>query len=143
MYLVSACLVGMNCRYDGKDSPNEKVMELVKQGKAIPVCPEQLGGLATPRICCEIVKGPDNRRVINKEGDDQTEEFLLGAERTLAIVKALEIKKAIMKSRSPSCGCGQIYDGTFSGRLIPGNGLTVELLFQNNIEIITEEEFYA
>jgi uncharacterized protein YbbK (DUF523 family) len=140
MYLVSACLAGINCRYDGKDSVNERVVELVKQGKAIPVCPEQLGGLTTPRISCEIKNQPGKQRIINKEGADRTEEFLLGAERTLAIAKALGIKKAIMKSKSPSCGCGQIYDGTFSGKLIPGNGMATELLLQDGIEVWTEKE---
>ena len=140
MYLVSACLAGVNCRYDGRDSVNEKVLELVNQGKAIPVCPEQLGGLTTPRISCELVNQPGEKKIINKEGTDRTEEFRLGAERTLAIAKALGVKKAIMKSKSPSCGCGQIYDGTFSGRLISGNGLAVDLLLQNGIEVMTEKE---
>ena len=140
MYLVSACLAGVNCRYDGKDSADKKVVELVNQGKAIPVCPEQLGGLSTPRISCELVNQPGDKKIINKEGTDRTKEFCLGAERTLAIAKALGIKKAIMKSKSPSCGCGQIYDGSFTGRLIPGNGMAVELLLQNGIEVITEKD---
>ncbi len=140
MYLVSACLAGVNCRYDGKDSADERVMELVNQGKAIPVCPEQLGGLSTPRISCERVNQPGDKKIINKEGIDRTEEFYLGAERTLAIAKALGIKKAIMKSKSPSCGCGQIYDGTFSGTLIQGNGMAVELLLRSGIEVITEKD---
>ncbi len=140
MYLVSACLAGVNCRYDGKDSANEKVMELVKQGKAIPVCPEQLGGLTTPRISCELINQPGAARVINKEGVDRTDEFCLGAQRTLAIAKALGIRQAIMKSKSPSCGCGQIYDGTFTGNLIPGNGLAVQLLLENGIEVVTEKD---
>ncbi len=143
MYLVSACLAGVNCRYDGKDYPYDKVVELVNQGEAIPVCPEQLGGLTTPRISCEIVNQPGDPKVINKEGVDRTKEFLLGAERTLAIAKVLGVKKAIMKSKSPSCGCGQIYDGTFSGNLIPGNGLAVERLLQNGIEVITEKDLDA
>jgi uncharacterized protein YbbK (DUF523 family) len=130
----------VNCRYDGKDSMNEKVLELVNQGKAIPICPEQLGGLSTPRISCELVNQPGDRKIINKEGNDRTEEFRLGAERTLAIAKALGVKKAIMKSKSPSCGCGQIYDGTFSGTLIQGNGMAVELLLRSGIEVITEKD---
>jgi uncharacterized protein YbbK (DUF523 family) len=137
MYLVSACLAGVNCRYDGKGSVNEKVLELVNQGLAIPVCPEQLGGLTTPRISCELV---GDKKVVNKEGTDRTEEFMLGAERTLSIAKALGVNKAIMKSKSPSCGCGQIYDGTFSGTLIPGNGVAVSLLLKNGIEVITEKD---
>ncbi len=141
MYLVSACLAGIECRYDGKGKAEDAIVKLVQQGKAIPVCPEQLGGLTTPRISCEIVDRLGERKVINKEGDDRTEEFVLGAERTLAIAKALGIKKAIMKSKSPSCGCGMIYDGSFSGRLIPGNGLAVEQLLQNGIEVISEKDF--
>lgn len=141
MYLVSACLAGINCRYDGKGSLNEKVMELVKQGNAIPVCPEQLGGLTTPRSACEIIKGAGVPKVLDKEGIDRTEEFVLGAERTLAIAKALGITTAILQSRSPSCGCGQVYDGSFSGKLIPGNGLTAQMLLQNNIDVITDKDF--
>ncbi|AGK95556.1 DUF523 domain-containing protein [Clostridium pasteurianum] len=141
MYLVSACLVGINCRYDGKNSENKIVAELVKQGKAIPVCPEQLGGLPTPRASCEIVmdeKG--NIKILTKEEKDCTNEFAKGAEETLKIAKSNGIKKAILKSKSPSCGCGFIYDGTFSGNLIEGKGLTAELLIKNGIEVFTEND---
>jgi len=141
MYLVSSCLAGVNCRYDGKNSENNFVIELVKQGKAVPVCPEQLGGLATPRPGCEIVKYKNaNKKVISKDGQDFTNEFIEGAEKTLAIAKALVVKKAILKSKSPSCGCGFIYDGTFSRELIEGNGLTAELLIKNGIEVYTEND---
>ena len=136
MYLVSACLAGFNCRYDGRSNENKTVIDLVKQGKAVPVCPEQLAGLHTPRVSCEIQM--QNRRVISKDGRDLTEEFVNGAERTLAIAQALNIKKAILKAKSPSCGCGEIYDGSFSGKLVEGNGLTAELLIKNGIEVCTE-----
>ncbi|MFT8315536.1 MAG: DUF523 domain-containing protein [Clostridium sp.] len=142
MYLVSACLAGVNCRYDGKNSENKIVAELVKQGKAIPVCPEQLGGLPTPRASCEIVmdkKG--NIKILTKEEKDCTNEFAKGAEETLKIAKSNGIKKAILKSKSPSCGCGFIYDGTFSGKLIEGKGITAELLMENGIEVLTENDF--
>ncbi|HWT74531.1 MAG TPA: DUF523 domain-containing protein [Mobilitalea sp.] len=142
MYLVSACLTGYNCRYDGKNSENNKITELVRQGKAIAVCPEQLGGLPTPRACCEIIANNDGtEKVMTKDGLDLIIEFMDGALKTLEIAKAKGIKRAIFKSKSPSCGCGQIYDGTFSGVLIEGNGLAAELLIKNGIEVLTEKDF--
>lgn len=139
MYLVSSCLAGCKCRYDGKDNRNERVVELINEGKAIPICPEQLGGLTTPRIPCEIV--PDeqgDKYVINREGVDETRAFKLGAECSIKIAKALGIKKAILKAKSPSCGYGQIYDGTFTGKLIQGNGITVEAFLKEGIKVYTE-----
>lgn len=142
MYIVSACLAGINCRYDGKNSENELIVELLKQGKAIPVCPEQLGGLPTPRASCEIVNDEttNDKRVITKDKKDCTKEFLEGAEKTLLVAKAVGAKRAILKSKSPSCGYGCIYDATFSGNLIKGNGLTTELLIKNEIEVYTEND---
>jgi len=141
VYLVSACLAGENCRYDGKNCRNEAVVELVRQGKAIPVCPEQLGGLPTPRIPSEIVRLEDGTlKVLNKEGKDCTRQFQTGAEKTLELAKAHGIRKAILKSRSPSCGCGQVYDGTFSGKLTKGYGITAKLLMDNRIEVCTEQD---
>lgn len=141
MYLVSSCLAGISCRYDGKSSENQYVIELVKQGKAMPVCPELLGGLPVPRVCCEIIEGErGEQRIVSSEGRDFTREFALGAEKTLEIARIIGTTKAILKSKSPSCGCGLIYDGTFSGRLIEGNGLTAELLMKNGIEVITESD---
>jgi uncharacterized protein YbbK (DUF523 family) len=141
MYLVSSCLAGIDCRYNGTNTENEFVVELVKRGLAIPVCPEQLGGLTTPRACCEIIINENGeKKIISKDGRDFTKEYIDGAEKTLAIAKTLGIKKAILQSRSPSCGCGKIYDGTFSGRFKKGNGLTVELLTQNGIKVYTEDE---
>lgn len=136
MYLVSACLAGVQCRFDGKSYESQKVIDLVNSGEAIPVCPEQLGGLATPRVSCEII----GDKVMNKEGQDLTVEFILGAERTLAIAKVLGIKKAVLKSKSPSCGCGKIYDGTFTGVLVDGYGKAAELLKENGIEVCTEQD---
>lgn len=141
MYLVSSCLAGINCRYDGKNNLNKKVAELVKAGEAIPVCPEVLGGLPTPRDPSEIIvdkKG--NKRVVSEKGEDVTAEFKLGAEKTLKIAQIVEAKKAILQQRSPSCGCGKIYDGTFSSNLIKGSGLTAELLIENGIEVLTEAD---
>jgi len=136
MKLCSACLLGIKCRYDGKNKQNNKVIELAKKEALIPVCPEQLGGLPTPRESNEIKKG----RVFTKSGKDLTENFQKGAQEVLKIVKLLDIKEAIFKTKSPSCGSGQIYDGTFSGKLTQGDGITTRLLKKNNIKIITEEE---
>lgn len=147
MILVSGCLCGINCKYDGKNNLNEKVLELLRQGKAIPVCPEQLGGQATPREAHEIVNGDgamvlDGKcKVLGRDvSDDVTAEFIKGAEETLNIARELKIDTAILKARSPSCGKGIIYDGTFSGGKKTGNGVTAELLIRNNIKIYTEDE---
>jgi len=141
MILVSACLAGCKCRYDGSDCADEKVCALVKAGKAFPVCPEQLGGMHTPRGPHELVRGADGaERVIGKAGDDTTKEYTEGAQRTLQICKALGVTEAIMKAGSPSCGSGMIYDGSFSGKQIPGDGLTARLLKQNGIMVKTEKE---
>lgn len=136
MIIVSACLAGIKCNYLGDDNSHPKVVELVRKGLAIPVCPEQLGGLPTPRIPAEI----QGKNVINKNGDDVTPNFQKGAEETLRIVKLVNCKKGILKANSPSCGCGKIYDGSFSEKLIPGNGITTELLMKNGIKIITEKD---
>ena len=141
MYIVSACLAGINCRYDGKNSLNAFVAELVKRGEAVPVCPEQLGGAPTPRIPCEITVCESGAvKVLSKDGRDMTQTFVKGAEKVLAIAKANRATKAILKSNSPSCGCGYVYDGTFTGTKIPGNGLTAQLLIDNGIEVMTEKE---
>lgn len=138
MILISACLAGIPCRYDGRDTANQNIIKLLKEGKAIPVCPEQLGGLSTPRIPCEITKN----KVINKTGNDLTENFTKGAEIVLDIAKKCNCKTAILKSKSPSCGTGKIYDGTFSGNLINGNGITADLLIANGIEVFTEDNYF-
>lgn len=135
MKIVSACLAGIECRYDGTSSQVEKIMGLVENGEAIPVCPEQLGGLPTPRACCEIRKG----RVFTKDGQDVTAEFEKGAEEGLKIALLAECDSAILKARSPSCGCGKIYDGSFSGKLVEGNGVFVEILLKNGITVVNED----
>ena len=136
MKLCSACLLGIKCRYDGNVKKNNKVIKLTKKEVLIPVCPEQLGGLTIPRESTEIKKG----KVFTQSGKDVTENFQKGAQEVLKIVKLLDIKEAIFKTKSPSCGSGQIYDGTFSGKLTQGDGITTRLLKKNNIKIITEEE---
>jgi uncharacterized protein YbbK (DUF523 family) len=134
--LVSACLLGINCKYDGTSNKNEKILKLAKDFILIPVCPEILGGLPTPREPAEQ-KG---NRVITKSGKDVTKYFEKGAKEVLKICKILKIKKAILKQKSPSCGCGKIYDGTFSGKLIRGDGVTARLLKENKIQVFSEEK---
>ena len=131
--LVSACLLGVNCKYNGGNNYDPKVEEFLKDYDPVLICPEQMGGLPTPRVPSEI-KGD---RVINKDGEDVTDKFVLGAEETLFIAKKYDIKKALLKAKSPSCGNGKIYDGTFSDTLIEGDGITTKLLKENGIEIIT------
>lgn len=147
MILVSACLLGVNCKYNGENNRNERVIEFLKDKKFVMACPEELGGLNTPRIPCEMVglakdilNNKDKGKVINKSGDDITENFLKGAYETLKIVKSNNIKKAILKAKSPSCGYGLVYDGTFSEKLTLGNGVTAQILKDNNIDVITEED---
>ena len=140
MILVSACLLGINCKYDGGNNFNQKVFDLVKEGKAIPVCPEQLGGLKTPRIPSEIKMIDGKRCVINSEGEDVTENFEKGAIEVLKLAKELGIKKAVLKSKSPSCGVNKIYSGNFDKQLVDGNGITADLLIRNGIEVITPDE---
>ena len=140
MILISACLAGINCKYNGENNGNEKVMELIKNEKTILVCPEQLGGLKTPRIPAEIKIINGEKRVITKDGIDVTLEYTSGANEVLELAKRFNITKAILKSKSPSCGCGQIYDGNFSNNLIIGNGITADLLIKNGIEVITEKD---
>lgn len=131
--LVSACLLGTNCKYSGGNNYSEEVMEYLKDYEIIPICPEQLGGLPTPRPASEII----GDKVINNEGTDVTSNYQKGAEEALKIAKLLGIKKALLKAKSPSCGNGKIYNGTFSGTLIDGDGITTKLLKENNIEVIT------
>ncbi len=139
MIIISACLAGINCKYNGENNKNNKVINLLKEGKAISLCPEVLGGLEIPRSPCEIVMENKKKKVINKKGIDKTTEFYKGAKKTLEIAKIVGAEKAILKSKSPSCGVGKIYDGDFSGKLIDGNGITADLLIKNGIEVISEK----
>ena len=136
MKLCSACLLGINCRYDGKIIPNDEVIRLAKREILIPVCPEQLVGLPTPREPSEQ-KG---EKVITISGVDVTRNFIKGAEQVLILAQIYGMKEAILKQESPSCGCGRIYDGTFSNRLIQGDGVTTILLKKNKIKVITEQD---
>ncbi|MGM9641472.1 MAG: DUF523 domain-containing protein [Faecousia sp.] len=134
--LVSACLLGTGCRYDGKNKGNEAVLQLLRREdlQLIPVCPEQLGGLPTPRAPSER----RGERVVNCAGDDVTAQFRKGALEALRFAERFGCRCAILKERSPSCGSGQIYDGTFTGTLTDGSGVTAELLKQNGITVVGE-----
>jgi len=147
MRLISACLLGVRCNWSGDDKYKDvRAIKLSRVETLIPVCPEQLGGLPTPRAPQEIQGGAGEDvlggkcRVLNANGQNVTSQFIRGAEETLRIAKQLRVKGFIGKSGSPSCGCGQIYDGTFSGKLIPGDGVATALLKMTGIRIITEEE---
>ena len=147
MKLISACLLGIRCTWSGHNKyKNDRAIGLSRVETLIPVCPEQLGGLATPRAPQEIQGGTgedvlDGKcKIMNKNGEDVTREFITGAEETLKIVRQLNVKEFIGKSKSPSCGCGQIYDGSFCGRLIDGDGVTTALLRRNGIKITSEED---
>jgi len=142
MILVSACLVGINCKYSGGNNYNQKIFNLVKEGKAIPICPEQLGGLKTPRKPAEIKNIDGKRYVINNEGEDVTENFERGAIEVLNLAQNLNIKTAILQPRSPSCGVNKIYSGNFDGKLTDGNGILAELLIQNGVKVFTPEEYF-
>jgi len=136
MKICSSCLLGINCAWNGSNKLNQKVVELSKKEILIPVCPEQLGGLPTPREPSEQ-KG---EKVVSKSGKDVTKNFKKGAEEVLKIAKLFNIKEAILKQKSPSCGSGLIYDGTFSGIITRGDGVTASLLKNNNIRVISEED---
>ena len=134
--MVSACLLGENCKYSGGNNRNEKVLAYVAGHEVIPVCPEVMGGLPTPRVPAEIVQGV----VINREGVNVDREYRLGAQKALEIAREKQIDLAILQSRSPSCGTKEIYDGTFSGRRIPGQGVTAKLLSDNGFAVMDAEE---
>nr|VFJ62863.1 MAG: Uncharacterized conserved protein YbbK, DUF523 family [Candidatus Kentron sp. FW] len=138
MKLCSACLLGIDCRYDAGNNKNGKVLKLAGEEILIPVCPEQLGGLSTPRIPAEQRDG----KVVTKEGRDVTENFRRGARETLKLARLYGVREAILKQRSPSCGVGKIYDGTFSGKVIRGNGVTSALLKEHGIKVSSEEELF-
>ena len=134
--LVSACLLGTPCRYDGKSKKNEAVCALAERFELIPVCPEVLGGLPTPRTPSER----RGARVVMRDGRDVTAEYLRGAADALALAQREGVLAAVLKERSPSCGSGEIYDGTFTGALTAGDGVTAELLKANGIAVFGESE---
>jgi len=136
--LISACLLGLPCRYDGASKPQLWVEELARRHELIPMCPEQMGGLPTPR-------NPSERRgdrVVTRESD-VTAQYRRGAEETLKLCQLLDCEAAVLKERSPSCGHGQVYDGTFSGTLTAGDGVTAELLAAYGIPVYGESQIEA
>ena len=137
--LISACLMGLACRYDGGGQALPGLDELMARYQLIPVCPEQLGGLPTPRTPSERRGG----RVVSKDGVDVTEAFRLGAAQACRIARLYGAKLALLKARSPSCGYGEIYDGTFTGRRIPGSGVTAEALAAMGITVYSEADVKA
>lgn len=134
--LVSACLLGVRCRYDGKSKPHPAVERLMEQHTLIPVCGEIFGGLPTPRVSAER----QGARVVTADGRDVTAAYRRGAEEVLRLAERYGCKAAILKERSPSCGSGRIYDGTFTGTLTDGWGVTAELLRDHGICVIGESE---
>ncbi|PNV63912.1 purine-nucleoside phosphorylase [Clostridium sp. chh4-2] len=134
--LVSACLLGVQCRYDGTGALTEGIKKLMEEHTLIPVCPEIMGGLATPRDPAER----SGDKVVTKNGADVTENYQKGAMETLKLAKLYQCSCAVLKERSPSCGCGRIYDGSFSRKLVDGNGMTAELLLKNGIQVKGESQ---
>ena len=134
--LVSACLLGLDCRYDGRSVPREDVIALGERYCLIPVCPEIYGGLPTPRTPSERI----GEKVLMRDGTDVSENYRRGALAALALCEQNGIKIAILKAKSPSCGKGRIYDGSFSGRLTERDGVTAEYLTRSGIKVLTEDE---
>ena len=147
MRVVSACLCGINCKYNGDNNKHEEFVKELRDGQVLPLCPEQLGGLTTPRSACEIEGGSGEdvlagrARVINAAGEDLTEFFVKGAQECLAIMRQAGIDEAILQRRSPSCGVNKIYDGNFSGQLIAGDGVTAALLKKHGIKVWNDEDY--
>lgn len=145
MIIVSACLAGMKCNYKGESKPNEKVISLIKKGKAIPICPEQLGGLCTPRSGARIIGTAEEvlegkSKLMTDDGNEVTDEYITGAEETLRIAQEYKVKAVILKQGSPSCGKGKTQGGKDKRELVNGDGITVALLKKNRIQVFTEED---
>lgn len=147
MKIVSACLCGINCKYDGSNNLHHYFLDLLIKGEVIPLCPEQLGGLPTPRAACEINGGTgldliEGRAVaITRHGVDISGSLIKGAQETLRIAVEVNVDEVILQSRSPSCGTGVIYDGTFSHRLINGDGVTAAMLKQHGFWVQNEQDY--
>lgn len=136
-YAISSCLMGVNCKYNGGNNLNSKLKEFMKDKEYVLICPEVLGGLSTPRACCEIVNG----KVMNTNHEDVTEPFEHGAQIAYQQILDFQADIVVTQSRSPSCGNGIIYDGSFSGHLIEGNGKFVQYLLEKEIPVIDVERF--
>ena len=140
--LISACLLGVACRYDGLSKPldSEIIEKLRTEYHLIPVCPEVMGGLPTPRIPAEI---SSDGKVLRQDGIDVSENYIRGAHEALRLARIFQCDTALMKEKSPSCGAGKIYDGSFSKTLTSGNGIAADLLQKNGIQIIGESEIFS
>ena len=134
--MVSACLAGVNCKYDGKNNWNEKVIRLMEENEVVLICPEQMGGLPTPRVPSEIRNGI----VINKNGQNVDHEFREGAQKALAIALKEQPDLIVLQSRSPSCGVKSRYDGSFSGVIVPGAGVAAQLLMNHGFNVMDVAE---
>ena len=134
--LISACLLGLSCRYDGQRRPLPALAALMEQFVLVPVCPEQLGGLKTPRLPAERL----GNRVVNTVGEDLTAEYARGAREVLRMAKLFDCTTAILKARSPSCGPTEVYDGTFTHTVVQRPGTTAELLIENGLTVIDETQ---
>lgn len=144
--LVSACLLGVECRYDGTGGSGEevrKMLDLMKDYRLVPVCPEQLGGLTTPRKPSEIQSKAKQLTVMNSAGEDVTEQYCKGARECLKLAKLYGCQFAVMKERSPACGCDMVYDGTFTKKRIPGKGVAAGFLEENGIKVFGESQTEA
>ena len=140
MILVSSCLLGLNCRYDQSQKPDHDIIDFLKGKSFIPVCPEQMGGLSTPRVPCEIVSRSP-LKVMSAQGMDCTEFYEKGVKEVLKLIEICPVNFAILKAKSPSCGSKEIYDGTFSKTLISGKGLLSQALEDKNIRVYNEKNF--
>jgi uncharacterized protein YbbK (DUF523 family) len=145
MKIISACLLGVNCNFEGKNWQNTELLKEFAEGGLFPVCPEVFGGLTCPRDPSEIIGGDGGdvldgkAKVVSIKGKDVTEQFLKGAQQTLAIVKAVGATEAVLIEKSPSCGAGKIFDGTFTEKFKPGDGVTAALLKRNSIKVTTQK----
>lgn len=135
-YLVSACLLGHNCKYNGGNNDNAAVRAFLQDRDYVVFCPERASGLPAPRLPSEIRED----KVYSKAGEDVTAEFRSGAEKALAFCKSHGVTHAVLKARSPSCGVHAVYDGSFTGKVVPGQGVTARLLRENGIELLDEED---
>ena len=140
---VSACLLGEPCRYDGKSRPCEDVLKLHDACEMVPVCPEVLGGLPVPHAPCEIAAAERALRVTDADGVDVTDAFLAGAAKTVELAQEQGCKLAVLKAKSPSCGCGLVYDGAFAGELVPGYGVAARALREAGVRVLDEVRFAA
>jgi len=149
--LISACLLGVACNHEGRGSPRAVVDELARRYRLVPVCPEVLGGLPTPRAAAEltggdgadVLAGTGDARVVNIDGHDVTAAYRRGAEAAVTVARAVGATRAVLKARSPSCGSAAVYDGTFSRRLVPGRGVTAAALAAAGLEVCSEEDAAA